>query len=763
MTPSPMRDAMNDIMSSLNDMSSVAGRSSPPQPNTPSNMWSPDAFSQFHSHSTQPLRAQSAMATRTRPDTAPFMPTQGTESIPSLPSSRDGPATVGNYVQRMENRLRHSQSSGTALSSSFQDQSRPMSRGHSQYGSRPTTASSNSNSDSSRFASEQIKAVSPRKSAYELGRQPLSRTMTTKTSATSSSSGWQSNVTTSTNTTTSTQMTDHSLMSGHSAGAFSATSAGSLARRKFGMGSTKMKRPLSAISSKSHGDIRSLYGNDRGKENDRPQSPVSGISYHSSHATQPAQTPKADWIRNPMEDAGVLGGLAAPKAKKSGFFKKMIETAKTGAANARSTINSNSRPSSRMGSPKKSNFPDGITAIAGGTAAPESPMINARDMGLGGGNSSGNGSDWMQVRRDVNRSNSLSKNERNERAERCDMHDVLVVNPIDELMEHAEGDEGLDGLAITDPTDFNTSNMALVDKSTRFITGLPPMATATTLAQSYLCRPYRSDVQRLRAIFTWVAERIAWEEDFEGQIDTRRVLQSKRGCSQEIAVLVRDLCAAVGLHAEIVRGYLKAPGEHLDLDIIAHPNHYWNAVIADGEWRIMDCSLAGPTNPKRSLYSSANPNVAETWYFLPRPMDICFTHVPLLPEQQHIVPPVPHEILVALPCACAPYFRHKVELVNFDTSMLHLDNLEMTHLQLAVPEDVECVAEVEARAFARDWDGDLFESGDIVRKSALAQAEWIGGRKHFVIKALLPGDEGQGVLKIYAGKRGLMVSCIEAV
>lgn len=524
------------------------------------------------------------------------------------------------------------------------------------------------------------------------------------------------------------------------------------------MGSVKQKRPLSAISSKSFGDIRSAFTADALKENTRPQSPISSISYHSSHATQPAQTPMADWISNPMENAGVLGGLSAPKAKKSGFFRKMIDTArttaKTGAANARSTINSSSRPSSRVGSPRKGAVPDGVTAIAGGTSVPPSPINSTahRDTGLGGGN------DWMQVRRDVNRSNSLSKNEKSERAERCEMLDVLVVNPIDELMEHAEGDEGLDGLAITEPTDFNTPNMALVDKSTRFITALPPTTTATALAQSYLCRPYRSDVQRLRAIFTWVAERVAWEEDFEGQIDTRRVLQSKRGSSEEIAALVRDLCAAVGLHAEVVRGYLKSPGESLNLETIARPNHYWNTVIVDGEWRILDCSLAGPTNPRRNLYTSANPNVADTWYFLARPMEICFTHVPLLPEQQHIVPPVPHEILMTLPCACAPYFRHHLELANFDTSVLHLEHLEMAHLQLTVPEDVECIAEVEARGFARDWDGDLFESGDTVKKSALAQVEWIGGRKNFLIKALLPGDEGQGVLKIYAGKRGLMVS-----
>lgn len=452
----------------------------------------------------------------------------------------------------------------------------------------------------------------------------------------------------------------------------------------------------------------------------------------------------------------MLGGLSAPKAKKSSFFKKMIAsaktTAKTGAATARSTMGS--RPGSRSGASSPTKSEKSMVGFGGGlTSRPQSAADGAaRDMGLGGGN------DWMQVRRDINRSNTLSRRERDDRAERCEMLEIMVVSPIDELNELAEGDEGLDGLPITEPTDFNTANLALVDKSTRFIQSVPSSINPMTLAQGYVCRPHRSDVQRLRAIFTYVAERITWEEDFEGHVDTKRVIQTKRACSEEIAVLVRDMCSAVGLHSEVVRGYLKGPGEVIDLDTVARPNHYWNAVIVDGEWRIMDGSLANPTNPRRSAYSTSSGQVAEPWYFLARPLEICYTHIPLLPEQQHIVPPVPHEVLIALPCACPTYFRNTVELAGFDTSLLHMENLEMTHLHVNVPEDVECVAEVEARGFAQDADGDFFESGDTIKKKAFAQPEWIGGRKRFAIKAVIPGDEGQGVLKIYAGKRGLMHS-----
>jgi transglutaminase/protease-like cytokinesis protein 3 len=139
-------------------------------------------------------------------------------------------------------------------------------------------------------------------------------------------------------------------------------------------------------------------------------------------------------------------------------------------------------------------------------------------------------------------------------------------------------------------------------------------------------------------------------------------------------------------------------------------------------------------------------------------MEICWTHIPEYHKQQHICPPVAQDTLLAIPCVCPPFFKNGLEFVDYDTSVLRVDDLELVHIKLIAPADVECVAEVEARAFARDVDGDFFESGELVKKRASSQAEWIGGQKRYTVKALLPGDEGHGVLKIYAGKRGLMHS-----
>ncbi|KAJ9143766.1 Variant SH3 domain-containing protein [Pleurostoma richardsiae] len=704
---------MDGVMEQL-DALGVSRETESPEP--PLDPWSPESFNMVHQQSRKKrkdrgdFRPQTSMGVALHPD-------EGYETYSgSGESSRehtynsgyrqdDQMAQLSDYVDRMENRLlgKHHHSH-----SMIDDEAPPPPPPKNHLYDRPK-----SSMDTRSQPADPI--LRHRKSAYNV-KQQIGRTFTTKTNSTNSSSA--------------TQSTNRSLMSGVSAGGISATSAGSLARKN-------MSRAQSALG------MREI-------DLDRPETPFTGVTYHSSHASE-ASRPKsqAGFHDDPLAP---IGGLVQPQAKKRGFFKKILDSAKTGVASGRSSIATGAAGSVQSSS-MVSSRPKAVSSVTSGFG---NPAMNggdaAREMGLGGG------VDWVQVRRDVNRSNSLSRIERSERTDRCQMMDHPAIDPVDELYGSIDGDEGADGMPVPEPVNYHAINLSQVDKNSRFIASLPPMTTAITLATTYVCRPYRSDVQRLRAIFTWVSEKICWEEDFEGAIDTRRVIQTKRGCAEEYALLVLEMCAAVGLHCEIIRGYLKTPGEIPDAGIMPRSNHWWNAVLVDNEWRIMDCCLASPSNPSRGLYSSASSTMADFWWFLARPTEVCWTHIPEHHAQQHICPPVAHEILLNLPCACGPYFMNGLQMVDYNTALTRIEDLEMVHVKFNVPADVEVAAEVEVRALSRDIDGDYFESGEIVKKRALSQADWSGGIKRYTVKALLPGDEGTGVLKVYAGKRGLMHS-----
>ncbi|KXH43365.1 variant SH3 domain-containing protein [Colletotrichum nymphaeae SA-01] len=713
MTPSPLREAMDGVIEQLDAL----GMPRDPTPEPPLDPWSPESFDMVNDRARRKNTYQ-------RPQTSMGIAQQdeGYETW-SGGSSRDQSYHNGhredkeqlpqlsNYVERMESRLKKMHQHSASMADLEDEAPKPPPKG--QLYERPKSS----------MGGPEERKLRGRKSAYDIGRNVLNRTFTTKTNSTSASSGNQSSTT---------QSSDRSLMSGSSAGAISATSAGSFARKT-------QKRAQSALGMRD-ADI------------ERPETPFTGVTYHSSHASE-ASRPKSQ--AGFHDDAG-LGGLVTPKPPKRNIFKKLLDTAKTGVASGRSSI--------AMGadSPRSSPFARSMPNVAAQAGASVSNLTNlgstgfgreaAREMGLA------NGVDWVQVRRDVNRSNSLSKNERNERKDRCQMLDYPALNPVDELYEGMEGDEGADGQPVEDPIDYQSINLTQVDKNSRFVASFPPTTTAQSLATTYVCRPYRSDVQRLRAIFTWVSEKLVWEEDFEGGVDTRRVLQSKRASAEEYAVIVYEMCSAVGIQCEVIRGYLKTPGEIPEHNIMPRANHWWNAVLVDNDWRMIDCCMASPSYPRRHLYSSASNSAADFWWFLTRPTELCWTHIPEHHTQQHMCPPQAHEVLLNLPCACPPFFKNTLEMVDYNTAATRIEDLEMVHVKFNAPPDVEIAAEVEVRGYTRDVDGDVFESGEVVKKRALAQAEWFNGTKRYTVKALLPGDEGQGVLKIYAGKRGLMHS-----
>lgn len=700
---------MDDVMEQLDALGAGREAESPEPTLDP---WSPASFDMVHQRSRKKRDQQH------RPQTSMGIPhhiDEGYETYSgSAESSQQEPAHHGsfqeqsapqlsNYVERMESRLRTMHQQSSSMLDVGDEAPPPPPKGH--MFERPKSSMD--------MHAQMDQKLRHKKSAYEVSRQVLSRTFTTKTNSTNSSSA--------------TQSTDRSLMSGVSAGGISATSAGSLARKN-------RSRAMSALA------MRDL-------ESDRPGTPFTGVTYHSSHASgEQRSKSQLGFHDDPMAS---VGGLVQPKPKKQNFIKRILESAKTGVASSRgiSTTNSNQASQALSGRSTPS-----LPAFAGGLLSSKMGRDTGREMGLG------TGVDWVQVRRDVNRSNSLSQNELLERRERCQMLDYPALDPVDELYSSIDGDEGADGMPVPEPINYTAINLSQVDKNSRFLTNLPPTITPVTLATTYVCRPYRSDVQRFRAIFTWVAEKINWEEDFDGPIDTRRVIQTKRACAEEYANLVMEMCAAVGLTCEMVRGYLKTPGEIPDVNIMPRSNHWWNAVLVDDEWRMIDCCLASPSNPRRSLYSSFNTSSSDPFWFLTRPSELCWTHIPEHHGQQHICPPVAHEILLNLPCACPPYFKNGLQMVDYNTSLTRIEDLEMVHIKFSVPPDVEVAAEVEVRSYARDADGDCFESGDTLKKRALAQAEWFGGVKRYTIKALLPGDEGTGVLKVYAGKRGLMHS-----
>jgi len=189
--------------------------------------------------------------------------------------------------------------------------------------------------------------------------------------------------------------------------------------------------------------------------------------------------------------------------------------------------------------------------------------------------------EWQNVRRDVNRANTPSPQERTEYRERLEMSEgAKVVPPIEVLQQIVEGDESANGSPILPDETFDISSMtpfyaltcpgvnfSLIDRSTRLINQIPPqyLSSPASFAKAVICRPYTSEIQRLRAIFVFLSEKFTWEplhgsdhHDQNRDNDSLvKLFETRRGTSEEIALCFWEMCQGCNIHAEIISGHLK--------------------------------------------------------------------------------------------------------------------------------------------------------------------------------------------------------------
>lgn len=187
-------------------------------------------------------------------------------------------------------------------------------------------------------------------------------------------------------------------------------------------------------------------------------------------------------------------------------------------------------------------------------------------------------------------------------------------------------------------------------------------AAPDTLAH-WLTSPYKTDLEKTRAIFRWITENIAYRakgpyrgpfkpvkylkpdvEDTATKLKTldervaEIVLTRKLAVCDGYARLFKTLCEYAGLKSEIITGFARTGYERAGN---FKSNHRWNAVMIDSTWHLLDVTWASG----HSTYSSDDfIKRFNDHYFLTAPQDFIRDHYPeniswtLLTE-----PPVPKE------------------------------------------------------------------------------------------------------------------------
>ena len=168
----------------------------------------------------------------------------------------------------------------------------------------------------------------------------------------------------------------------------------------------------------------------------------------------------------------------------------------------------------------------------------------------------------------------------------------------------------LSGMAFSQsrPADFS-----YIDHRIKSIRGTDPEELSKKLTSEY-----KTDLEKVRAIFRWITENISYYKQpipskrkqkkkagysFPGpeELDTsalkplsdrvaEKVLKDKRGVCEGYARLFKSLCDHAGIRSEIITGY--ARNEPTIAISRFRSNHSWNAVKIDSTWYLLDVTWA---------------------------------------------------------------------------------------------------------------------------------------------------------------------------
>jgi transglutaminase/protease-like cytokinesis protein 3 len=159
-----------------------------------------------------------------------------------------------------------------------------------------------------------------------------------------------------------------------------------------------------------------------------------------------------------------------------------------------------------------------------------------------------------------------------------------------------------------------------------------------TLAR-HLIKSARNDREKVRAIYRWVTDRIAYDAKSlqTGLLpDTSPpgVLKNRLTVCEGYANLFGILCVLAKLEVSKVVGVSRSSGEESET---SSKDHAWNSVRLEGKWHLIDPTWgAGAIDLKEKTFVKR----FSEFYFLTPPERLLFSHFPADPRWQLVKPPV---------------------------------------------------------------------------------------------------------------------------
>ncbi len=213
-----------------------------------------------------------------------------------------------------------------------------------------------------------------------------------------------------------------------------------------------------------------------------------------------------------------------------------------------------------------------------------------------------------------------------------------------------------------------------------------------TKLSKYLTSTSKNDLEKTRAIYRWITDRIAYDtksffEDSSGDVTPEKVLSSKVAVCEGYSNLFNEIAREAGLETVKINGFSKGfsyyPGKKLNKE-----DHAWNAVKIDGEWRLLDSTWGSGVVVGKNFKKDFN-----DFYFLTLPEKFINDHLPSDPKWQLVSKPISPDEFSSKVKRFPSYFKFNFNNINPDNAII--DSNDYEEITFDNPDKLQILASLE--------------------------------------------------------------------
>lgn len=140
---------------------------------------------------------------------------------------------------------------------------------------------------------------------------------------------------------------------------------------------------------------------------------------------------------------------------------------------------------------------------------------------------------------------------------------------------------------------------------------------------------YSTDLEKYRAIFTWIASNIEYDcealkKKSARVTDPEKIIKNKKAVCAGYSSLYSKLCELAKLECFTIYGWSK-DRQDIGKQLSDKPNHAWNAIKIEGQWYLCDVTWgAGSTSEETGIFSFS----FDDYYFCTPPKIFSYNHLP---------------------------------------------------------------------------------------------------------------------------------------